>query len=204
MSETAGARPMRADARRNKERLLAEARVAFAARGTGASLEDIAGRCGLGIGTLYRHFPTRQALLEAVLFEQFSALAVSGRDLLHHRSAREALITWTRAFVSTTTTYRGLTATLTATLRDRTSELHASCEAMRDAGAGLLARAQRAGGIRPDIEATEFLTLISGIAWAHEQATSTDHPGQLDRLLGMVFDGLTPTGNGHSSPGKSS
>jgi AcrR family transcriptional regulator len=183
-------RPMRADARRNRDRLLAEARVAFLEHGTETSLEQIAGRAGVGIGTLYRHFPTREALLEALLRERFDALAADARTLLGHRSPREALFGWTRNFAESSTTYRGLTNALMTTLRDESSALHASCNSVREAGLELLVRAQNSGEIRNDLDGTEFLTLVFGVACAHEQVPNT----AIDRLLAMLFDGLSGRG----------
>ncbi|MEO3750101.1 helix-turn-helix domain-containing protein [Streptomyces sp. B6B3] len=189
MGETTGPR-LRADARRNRERLLAEARAAFLAHGTEASLEEIAACAGVGIGTLYRHFPTRQALLEALLRERFDALAATGRDLLGGRRPPEAALrVWVLALVEMSTTYRGLTAVLVDTLRDDASDLHASCVAMRDAGAALLTAAQRAGAVRSDLAALDVLTLVSAVAWAHER-TPDGARERLDRLLDIVFTGL--------------
>ncbi|MGN9846934.1 TetR/AcrR family transcriptional regulator [Nonomuraea sp. H19] len=192
MGDITARRAMRADARRNHDRLLTEARAAFLEHGTDASLEDIAVRAEVGVGTLYRHFPTREALLEAVLRERFDALAATARRLVDCRSAREALIAWTREFVETTTVYRGLTAALTATLRDQTSALHASCEAMREAGTILLIRAQEAGDVRADVTPMEFLALVAGVSWAREQMAGGEVRD--DRLLPLLFEGLERLG----------
>ncbi|WP_256788084.1 TetR/AcrR family transcriptional regulator [Frankia sp. AvcI1] len=184
---------MRADARRNYERLLAEARVAFAEHGTGASLEDIARRAGVGTGTLYRHFPAREALLEAVLREEFQRLTASAGEAAAARPAGPALLAWLRELVAFNGTYRGLTAALMQPLLDPASELHAACEAMRTAGGDLLRAAQQAGRIRPDVTVLELFTLVSGLSWAHEQ-TSAALPGSLapDRLLHLTVEGLAP------------
>jgi AcrR family transcriptional regulator len=185
-------RPMRADARRNYERLLAEARQAFLEHGTGASLEDVARRSAVGIGTLYRHFPTRDALLEAVVRDRFDGLSTRAAELLEAPSPIGALHEWLRAFIAGVNHYRGLTATVMTTLQDETSELHASCEAMRAGGAALLARAQQAGEARPEVAAVELLALAAGIAWVNEQWRSED-PGRVDRMLTVVLAGLSPT-----------
>ncbi|AQZ61444.1 Transcriptional regulator, TetR family [[Actinomadura] parvosata subsp. kistnae] len=184
-------RPLRADARRNRDRLVAEARAAFDRDGVAASLEDVAARAGVGIGTLYRHFPTREALLEEVLRERFDALGATARALLDHASPRAALRTWARGFAEAGTTFRGLTAALSATLRDESSALHASCASMRAAGQALLARAQRHGDIRADLTVAELTTMVFGVAWAHEQSPP-QAPADLDRLLDLLFDGLSP------------
>ncbi|MEO3867580.1 helix-turn-helix domain-containing protein [Nonomuraea sp. B12E4] len=200
MNGAASPRPLRADARRNRARLLAEAHAAFDQDGVTASLEDVAARAGVGIGTLYRHFPTREALLEAVLRERFDALTTEARALLGRGRPRDALKAWTRRFAAAGSTYRGLTAALSATLRDETSALHASCEAMRAAGESLLADAQRSGEIRADLAPVELFTLVFGVAWAHEQAAAAQADG-LDRLLDLLFDGLS-CGQGPAFPAR--
>jgi AcrR family transcriptional regulator len=185
---TAG-RPLRADARRNRDRLLAEARAAFAEQGVETSLEQIAGRAGVGIGTLYRHFPTRESLLEALLRERFDALAGTAWDLRGHDRARDALFRWAREFVASSMTYRGLAGSLMATLHDETSALYASCHAMREAGAELLARAQDSGEVRPDVTWPEVLGALFGVACACERMPE-EAGVRADRLLTMLFDGL--------------
>ncbi|GAA2793199.1 TetR/AcrR family transcriptional regulator [Nonomuraea dietziae] len=135
-------RRMRADARRNYERLLAAAATVFAEHGVDASLEDIARRAGVANGTLYGHFPTRQALLEALLRDRMDALTATARDLLDHPSAHEALVIWARAAMAHTTTYRGLVTALMRSIKDESSELHAACRAVLVGGEQLLTRAQ--------------------------------------------------------------
>lgn len=188
---------MRADARRNRERLIAAALAAFAAHGAdNASLEEIAKRAGLGIGTLYRHFPTRQALLESVYRDQVEALCEQATVLLKADSPAEALGTWLRALVDFSTTKRSMTTALMASL-DKDSELiSSSSTALRSAAQSLLARAQRAGEIRPDADATDLLRLSHAIVVATERPSA--HPDQTGRLLGLMLDGLR-TG----SPGSS-
>ncbi|MCK9928122.1 TetR/AcrR family transcriptional regulator [Frankia sp. Mgl5] len=194
MSGATRARPLRADARANYERLLEQARLAFAEHGTGASLEDIARRAGVGTGTFYRHFPSREALLEAVLHDRFDRLTARADELAATTAPGTALTVWLGEFVEFTSAYRGLTATLMQTLRDTSTELHAACAAMRTAGSTLLAGAQRAGEIRSDLAALELLTLVSGLAWACEQASVAVPDGvTADRLLSLTLDGLRAT-----------
>jgi AcrR family transcriptional regulator len=188
MDGVATPRPMRADARRNYERLLGVARTAFAQRGTDASLDEIARRAGVGIGTLYRHFPTREALLEALLRERFDGLTAHARRLLDAGSARAALAEWLGAFVAGANTYRGLTAALMTTLRDEDSRLYASCHGMREAAAALLTSAQGTGEVRPDVDAHDLFVLVSGLAWANEQASPD--PARVDRLINLILDGV--------------
>ncbi|MEV8633504.1 helix-turn-helix domain-containing protein [Streptosporangium sp. NPDC051023] len=178
-------RPMRADARRNYERLLAAAGAAFAEQGTEASLEDVARAAEVGIGTLYRHFPTRRALLEAVLHDGVVTLDVRARELLESDSPEEALLEWMRHLVVHTTAYRGLAATLMSSIRDPGSELYVSCQTMRSSSARLLAAAQRAGAIRHDVTDADLIKLVNAIAWAGEHGDD-----DAERLLGLMMDGL--------------
>ncbi|MEV0700759.1 helix-turn-helix domain-containing protein [Saccharopolyspora sp. NPDC050389] len=180
-------RPMRADARRNYERLLAEAEAAFRERGTDASLEEIARSAGVGIGTLYRHFPTRDALLEALLHDRFATLCEMSADLLSAKSPHTALITWLREFAKSSNRYQGLPASVMATLNDEESRLYASCHAMRDAGEQLLVRAQQAGEVRADLRADELLLLVASISWASEHS-----PNSIDRFLTLLVEGIEP------------
>jgi AcrR family transcriptional regulator len=193
-TDTTTGRPMRADARRNYERLLEAARAAFTEHGPDASLEDIARRAGVGAGTLYRHFPNRDALLEAVFRTRVEELCAEADELLTHPSARTGLAIWLRAVVLHSTTYRALAASLMAAMLDEGSELTSAChDAMRAAGAALLTRAQEAGEVRADVDISTVLRLVNAVAWATEQTTGG--ASHIDRLLGVVTDGLrTPAG----------
>lgn len=183
-------RPVRSQARRNYEHLLTQARAAFAEKGINASLEDIARAAGVGIGTLYRHFPTRQALLEVLLHDSFKDLETQARDLIKADSPGEALASWLRILAVHAATYRGLAEALMSTLRDERSALYASCQALHAAGDHLLARAQEAGEARADLDSWELFTLANAMAWASEQTPGTaDHT---DRFLSLLHDGLRP------------
>ncbi|MEV8637755.1 helix-turn-helix domain-containing protein [Streptosporangium sp. NPDC051023] len=179
---------MRADARRNHDRVLTAARTVFSEQGTEASLRDVARRAGVGIGTLYRHFPTREALLEALIGHGFDKLGASARELLTADSPADALITWLHDFAVGSAIYRGLPASVMTGIRDEESELHRSCVAMRAAAGRLLARAQEAGAVRPDLAIEELLTLGTAIAWANEQVPG--RAGLTDRLLSLTTQGI--------------
>jgi len=177
-------RPLRADARRNYDRLIAAGREAFTEDGRGAALEDIARRAGVGIGTLYRHFPSRQALLEAVYVEEVDALCRSAVDLAD-RPPWEALVAWLHRFVGYLATKQALAEELLA-YNDRDADVFQACRAaMYAGGEPLLVRAQEAGVARADTDITEVIQLVGGIA-----KIQTAEPGQLDRLLDMALDGL--------------
>jgi AcrR family transcriptional regulator len=176
---------MRSDARRNRERLLAAATAAFAENGADAPLEDIARRAGVGIGTLYRHFPTRLALQEGVYRNQVNAVCARGRDLACDPSPGDAFFAWLRALSGYLATKRGLSLALIENL-GRDSELLSSCsQMMKTTAAELLARAQRADAVRSDVSALDVMRLVHGIAVATEQT-----PGDADRLLSLMLDGL--------------
>ena len=188
-------RTMRADARRNEVRLLAAANLAFAEHGSEASLDEIARRAGVGIGTLYRHFPTRQALAMAVYRDQIEALVARAHDLLDAPAPEEALHTWLRAVAAYAATKRGLAEFLQASMREGNSDIAWCKEAMQAAGSALLIRAQQAGTVRPDAEISDLLKLAHGIAWASDQAS--DGIDRTDRFLSIVMDGLRSHGAGH-------
>jgi AcrR family transcriptional regulator len=179
-------RPMRADARRNYERLLVAARTAFTMHGADASLDDIARRAGVGPGTLYRHFPTRQALLEAVYRDGVEEMCSRAYELLDTMPPGEALAAWLRAMADYVATKRGLAMELVASLGEDGSELFASCkQAMVAAGTALLDAAKEAGAVRPETDLKDVLKLVHAIGAATEQA-----PEDADRLLSLVLDGL--------------
>lgn len=179
-------RPRRADARRNYERLLAAAAAAFAEAGPNACLEDIARGAGVGIGTLYRHFPTRQALLEGVYRDRIEALGVEAEALRDAPAPGDALAAWLRSVLAHNLAQRGLKEAL---LSEGGTEVAAACKAeLHAAGAALVARAAEAGAVRPGLEVGDLLRLVYGIALATERAP--DGRAQADRLLAIMLDGL--------------
>lgn len=185
---TAQPRAMRADARRNHERLLAEARSAFAAHGTDASLEDVARRAGVGIGTLYRHFPNRDALLSAVFEDAVGDLLTRSRELLLAPEPCTALVTWLREMVTHAGEYRGLARSLMSVSYDNNSALAQCSGPIREAGGALLARAQESGAVRPDVSISDLLQLTHAIALAAEESLAD--PDLADRLLRLTLRGL--------------
>lgn len=180
---------MRADARRNYEQLVEQAKLAFAASGVDASLDEIARRAGVASGTLYRHFPTRLDLVEAVLAEQIASLVELGRSLLTAADEFDALSTWLRAALDHGLTYRGLSAAVMNSALAREKGLVSTWHAqMFDAGAALLARARAAGVIAGDTEDADVLRMIGAIAWAAQD--TPDSTAQADRLLTLLLNGL--------------
>jgi AcrR family transcriptional regulator len=181
--------PKRADARRNYERLLVAAAAAFAEHGADdVSLEEIARRAGVGIGTLYRHFPARQALLEAVYKDQVDGLDALASKLLVAESPGAALGEWMRAFVGFARTKRSLSSALVATI-GKNSELMSACSMiLRGRTEELLCRAQQAGEARPEVQYTDIFRLTHGLIMATEAQPSD--PEQPDRLLALVVDSV--------------
>jgi AcrR family transcriptional regulator len=179
------AEQMRADARQNRARLIAAATEAFAEKGADAPLEDIARRAGVGIGTLYRHFPTRLDLQAAVFRSQVDAVCGKADELLAGPTPEQAFVGWMHALAGYLASKRGLSRALIDGL-GMESELMRSCSlAMRDATERLLKRAQDAGVIRSDVDAMDVMRMVHGVVVAAEKA-----PGQVGRLLGFMLDGL--------------
>lgn len=186
-SETPARRRPRADARRNREALLAAADEVFAAGGAEAPLEHVARRAGVGVGTLYGHFPTRRALIAALLADRNEALFEHGDHLLDAPDTFDAVAEWARAVVEHAATYRGLAAVLVRSLDDDNSELHASCLRMNEIGERLVARAARSGALASHATAADIFTLINAAAWTREHGTAV----QADRLLALALNGLS-------------
>ena len=176
-------RPKRADARRNYDRLIEAARAAFAELGGSASLEEIARRADVGIGTLYRHFPTRQALIEAVYVEEVAALARSAEDVAD-LEPWDAVVTWFRRFVQYALTKRVLVAELVATVGQEADVFQRCRRELQAAGEPLLERAKEAGVIRRDAEYIDVARMVAAIA-----VTPVD-PEQVQRMLELALDGL--------------
>ncbi|MGW5364651.1 TetR/AcrR family transcriptional regulator [Actinopolymorpha pittospori] len=184
-------RPMRADARRNYDRILAAATSAIAQDGAEASLEEIARRAGVGSATLHRHFPTRQALLEAVFRGKVEALCAADDDLVTDPDPEHALVTWLRSVVTHAASNRGLAAALLRGAQDGDPTLGATCHAMVvDAGERLLSPARGANAVRPEISITDLLTLANAIALATEQ--EPEGAARADRLLDLALRGMSP------------
>jgi AcrR family transcriptional regulator len=180
MSSDLVRRPQRADARRNFEALLAAARDAFAENGTEASLEDIARRAGVGIGTLYRNFPTRDDLFRSVYVEEIDQLSAVAAQVAGE-PPWEALATWLRRFVGYAATKRAIYEAL-----NRESDMFRTCrEKMYAAGGPLFVRAQDAGAVRKDASFDDVLRMVSGLV----SAGYVDE-AQRDRVLGYALDGI--------------
>jgi AcrR family transcriptional regulator len=176
-------RPKRADARRNYEKVLAAAREAFAEGGESTALEEIARRAGVGIGTLYRHFPTRQALVEALYVDEVEEVCQSAA--LDEADPWKALNRWFDRFIAYIATKQALASELLNYL-DQNAPLFRDCrEQLFAAGDPLLKRAQDAGVVRPDVNIAQVIHMVVGIA-----KTPAADPGQIEHLVRIALDGL--------------
>jgi len=173
-------RPTRADARRNFDALLGAARDAFAGKGADASLEDIARQAGVGIGTLYRNFPTRQDLFNAVYFGEIEELCQAAEDVAD-LPPWEALTTWLRRFVQYAATKRAIWESLN---RD-SDRFKTAREAIYAAGSPLFERAQEAGEARKDVSFDDLLRMVSGLT-----AAGFVDDDQRARVLDIALDGV--------------
>ena len=177
----------RADAVRNHERVLDAAKAVFSAGGPDASLEAVARRAGVGIGTLYRHFPTREALFEAVYRREVEQLVDLADQLKADAAPADALRRWLRSTVAFVATKKGMVAAL-ALAAHSPSELYAySFERLTKAVGVLLDRAVAAGEIRPDISPEDLIRALVGMCYLHDQ------PGwqaSVLRLVEVFVDGL--------------
>jgi AcrR family transcriptional regulator len=182
--EVLARRPKRADALRNYDALIAAARDAFAEGGSATSLEEVSRRAGVGIGTLYRNFPSRQDLLEAVYVGEVQALCQSAEDFAQ-LEPWDALVAWLHGFIGYMATKQALAGALLDYL-DPGSDFFRGCRgAFYAAGEPLLARAQEAGVVRADTNVGEIIQMVSGIA----KIPSGD-PDQIRHILDMAIDGL--------------
>lgn len=178
---------MRADAKKNYDLLLAAAREVVAEHGAEASLRDVARKAGVGLGTQYRHFPTREVMLDALLRESFDELTAQADELETSNSPADALISWFRDFVACAHTYRGVTTLMAAAIEEPESALHASCVAMRTAGARLLARAQAAGVARTTLDGPDLFAMAGALAWLYDQPA---HAPRADHLFNFVTSAI--------------
>jgi AcrR family transcriptional regulator len=180
-------RPQRADAQRNYERLVAAARVVFAQQGGGASMEAIAKEAGVGVGTLYRHFPKRIDVVEAVYREDVDELVAAANSLVATEAPWDALRSWLAAFVRYASAKRRFLNELHEAF-EKNPELKSGCrERVEGALSLVLEGAQRVGAVRTDISGADLMQLLGSMCMS---VTLT--PEQSERLLGVIEDGLRP------------
>jgi AcrR family transcriptional regulator len=192
---TAALRKPRADGVRNRERVLEAAKAVFSAGGSDASLEAVAKRAGVGIGTLYRHFPTREALFEAVYRREVDQLSELAEQLKNAPEPVDALRRWLKANVELVATKKGMISALALAVQT-SSDLYAySFDRLTKAIGTLLDRATAAGEIRADISPEDLLRALIGMCYLHDQ------PGWQStvlRLMDVFIDGLRVKAKGNA------
>jgi AcrR family transcriptional regulator len=183
--QTLISRPKRADARRNYEKVLAAARDAFAESGESTSLEEIARRAEVGIGTLYRNFPNRQALLEALYVDEVEDVCRVAAELEDGGDPWEALSSWFERLIGYIATKQALAGELLNYL-EKDAPLFVSCRTVLwAAGEPLLKRAQESGVVRPDVSIGDVIQMVVGIA-----KIPTSEAGQAEHIVRVALDGL--------------
>ena len=180
-------RPMRADAQRNYASLLSAARVAILERGADIVLEDVAKSAGVAIGTLYRHFPTRQDLLEAVFLDETNELRAHAEELASASVPFDALMNWLRLQMDFAAFGRSMGAAIMTAKHVPETRIYDANKAMHQAGEVLLLRAQAAEQIRTDVHLVDVLRLVYGIVMVNEQASD---PDGVNRMLDLVIAGI--------------
>lgn len=178
---------LRADARRNRDRLVEVAAVAFAEKGVATSLEDIARQAGVGIGTLYRHFPTREHLVEVVYRRELESLADAAAELAEKHPPDVALEEWMRRFVSYIATKRGMSNSLKTLMNSNSTLFAEGFSNIRSAFERLVRAAGENGLIRTDIDTADLLQALSSI---YSMTDSPDWRERSHRLIGLLMDGL--------------
>ena len=182
-------RKPRADAQRNRERLLEVAKEAFARHGANASLDDIAKQVGVGPGTLYRHFPTREELLQAVYRSEMEKLAAAERRFAQSMPPIEALRAWLLLFVDAIETKQIIAAALNSLIGDPKKVFAASYAQIHEALRSLVKRAIKSGDIRKDLDPMDLLRALVGVG---NVASSPDWQQSARRLVDILITGSRP------------
>jgi AcrR family transcriptional regulator len=181
------AKPLRADARRNREALLATAREVFDAGDFDLRFDEFARLAGVGTGTLYRHFPTREALVEAVYREEVAALCERARELRATLSPEDALATFLRGMVDHMHAHQGLARTLATLMVAGSGALTEGTQALEQAVSDLVTTAVRDGSVRDDVDSGAVMMALHGIGAAHDRP---DWRAEADGVITLVLDGL--------------
>nr|WP_222857061.1 TetR/AcrR family transcriptional regulator [Agrobacterium pusense] len=178
---------MRADARRNREKLIEVAALAFSEQGAAASLEDIARRAGVGIGTLYRHFPTREHLVEGVYRRELEILATAAGDLIREEEPAKAVEEWMNRFVSYMAAKRGMANSLKLLFTSNSALFAEGSKLLHTAFEELLDNAVKADAVKGDIAGADVLNALFGIYSIPE---GPDWRDRAHRIVRLVMDGL--------------
>jgi AcrR family transcriptional regulator len=184
---------MRADAQRNRDRIVEVAREVFREQGYDASLDLVAKRAGVGAGTLYRHFPNRESLLDAIMQSWVDRVdEAADKALAYEGPPRDLLLTWFTEYVELVSLHKGGAAKITSAMGDPSSPIAHKCQALTAATERVVARLQDEGAVRPGVDSVQVCRLVGGVAAVADQ-------GALDEtairpLLEVVADGLVTPG----------
>jgi AcrR family transcriptional regulator len=182
-------KPMRADARRNYDKLIAAAREVFAESGAAGSLDEIAKRAGVGAGTLYRHFPTRDDLIDALMRDWTDRVAAdSEAAVAAGLPPRETLTKWFEAFLGHITLHRGAAAKINAAMDDPESPIYRKCQALGTANDRVLDYVRESGQLRAGVDSRHVMRLVSSIATLSDDARIG--PAETVPMLGIIVDGV--------------
>ncbi|WKN48152.1 TetR/AcrR family transcriptional regulator [Nocardioides sp. Arc9.136] len=180
---------MRADAKRNYDRIVEVAREVFREQGYDASLDLVAKRAGVGPGTLYRHFPSRDALVDAVMQSWVATVEEAvGRALAVRGDDRALLLTWFEEYVALISVHKGGPAKLTGAMGDERSPIRTKCEVLRSAVDRVLEELRAAGALREDVTALQVARLVGGVATVADQGGL--EPAEVRPMLEVLADGL--------------
>ncbi|MEY9946402.1 TetR/AcrR family transcriptional regulator [Kitasatospora sp. GAS1066B] len=188
--------PMRADARRNRARVLKAAQEAFAADGLLVPLDEIARRAGVGAGTVYRHFPTKEALFDAVILHRMQSLVEEARELALAGRDDQALFDFVIHLTRESAAKKDLIDALAGAGIDVTANLAEVNRELRSAIAELLSRGQQIGAVRSDVDINDLMALLRGVFLAIHQ--ESDDKQLADRVLSVMCDGLRAAASGSS------
>ena len=182
-------KPLRADAQRNHDKLIAAAREVFAERGASGSLDEIAKRAGVGPGTLYRHFPTREDLIDALMRDWTArVVADSVAAVDANLPARETLERWFLDLIKHLTLHRGAAAKLSAAMDDPSSPMYRKCQMLAEANDRVIEHLTAEHELREGVESRQVMRLVSGVATvADASGIAEDEVGS---MLGIVIDGI--------------
>ncbi len=180
---------MRADAQRNRDRIVEVAREVFREQGYDASLDEVAKRAGVGAGTLYRHFPARENLVDAIMQSWVDRVGeATAKALAHEGPARDLLLAWFRSYVALISLHKGGPARITSAMGDPSSPIRNKCQVLAGATDRVVARLREDGALREGVDSVHICRLVGGVAAVADQ-------GDLDEsavrpLLEVVADGL--------------
>jgi AcrR family transcriptional regulator len=178
---------VRADAARNRDKIVEAARVAFRSRGYDAPLDDIAKAAGVGAGTLYRHFPTRESLVDAVMQAWVDRVNDSvGKVLAEGGTPRELLLRWFETYVELISVHKGGPAKITRAMEDTASPIRTKCQTLREANGQVIE--QLGSALRPGVDSLQFARLVGGIATVVDQGNLP--AASVRPMLEVVVDGL--------------